>query len=38
MRVYTATELLAMIERAGFSEREAYGSFEGEPLTASTRL
>ena len=38
VRVYTATELLAMIERAGFSEARAYGSFEGEPLAASTRL
>jgi hypothetical protein len=38
VRVYTATELLAMIERAGFSEARAYGGFEAEPLAASTRL
>ena len=38
VRVYTATELLAMLERAGFSEGKAYGSFEGEPFTLQTRL
>jgi ubiquinone/menaquinone biosynthesis C-methylase UbiE len=38
VRVYTATELLAMIERAGFSEARAYGGFEAEPLAPSTRL
>ena len=38
VRVYTATELLAMIERAGFSDAKAYGSFEAEPLAPSTRL
>ena len=38
VRVYTATELLAMIERAGFSDAKAYGGFEAEPLAPSTRL
>jgi len=38
VRVYAATELLAMIERAGFSEAKAYGSLDGDPLTTSTRL
>jgi ubiquinone/menaquinone biosynthesis C-methylase UbiE len=38
VRVYTATELLAMIERAGFSGAKAYGSLAGDPLTTSTRL
>jgi ubiquinone/menaquinone biosynthesis C-methylase UbiE len=38
VRVYTATELLAMIERAGFSDARAYGGFEAEPLAPSTRL
>jgi ubiquinone/menaquinone biosynthesis C-methylase UbiE len=38
VRVYTATELLAMIERAGFSDAKAYGSFEAGPLSAQTRL
>ena len=38
VRVYTATELLAMLERAGFSEAKAYGTFEGDPFTLDTRL
>ena len=38
VRVYTATELIAMIERAGFSDAKAYGSFEGDPFTLDTRL
>jgi hypothetical protein len=38
VRVYTATELLAMIERAGFTDAKAYGSFDGDPFTTSTRL
>jgi ubiquinone/menaquinone biosynthesis C-methylase UbiE len=38
VRVYTATELLAMLERAGFAEARAYGGFEGEALAPSTRL
>ena len=38
VRVYTATELLRMLERAGYSDVKAYGSFEGEPFTTSTRL
>ncbi len=38
VRVYTATELLAMVERAGFSEAKAYGTFEGDPFTLETRL
>ena len=28
VRIYTATELLAMVERAGFSEAKGYGGFE----------
>ncbi len=27
-----ATELLRMLDRAGFSDAKAYGSFEGDPL------
>ena len=27
-----------MIERAGFSDAKAYGSFEGDPFTLDTRL
>jgi ubiquinone/menaquinone biosynthesis C-methylase UbiE len=38
VRVYTATELLAMIERAGYADARAYGGFEGEPFTTTTRL
>ncbi len=38
VRVYTATELMAMIERAGFSDAKAYGSFDGDPFTLDTRL
>ena len=33
VRVYTATELLRMLERAGYSDAKAYGSFDGEPFT-----
>ncbi len=38
VRTYAATELLAMIERAGYSDARPYGSFTGEPFTTSTRL
>jgi ubiquinone/menaquinone biosynthesis C-methylase UbiE len=38
VRTYSATELLAMIARAGFSDAKAYGSFEAEPLTTDSRL
>jgi ubiquinone/menaquinone biosynthesis C-methylase UbiE len=38
VRVYTATELLAMLERAGFSDAKAYGTFDGDPFTLETRL
>ncbi len=38
VRVYTATDLLRMLERAGYSDAKPYGSLEGEPFTTSTRL
>jgi ubiquinone/menaquinone biosynthesis C-methylase UbiE len=38
IRVYTATELIAMLDRAGFAEAKCYGDLEGAPLAASTRL
>jgi ubiquinone/menaquinone biosynthesis C-methylase UbiE len=38
VRVYTATELLAMLERAGFAEAKAYGGFDATPFAPSTRL
>jgi ubiquinone/menaquinone biosynthesis C-methylase UbiE len=38
LRVYTATELLAMVERAGFSEAKCYGGLDGSPFEPGTRL
>ncbi len=38
VRVYSATELLAMLARAGFAEAKAYGGFDGSPFTPSSRL
>jgi ubiquinone/menaquinone biosynthesis C-methylase UbiE len=38
IRVYTATELLAMLDRAGFAEAKCYGDVRGGPLGPSTRL
>jgi len=38
LRVYTATELLAMLERAGFSEARCLGGLDGEPFGTDTRL
>jgi ubiquinone/menaquinone biosynthesis C-methylase UbiE len=38
VRCYTATELAAMVERAGFAEFKCWGGFEFEPLTATSRL
>jgi ubiquinone/menaquinone biosynthesis C-methylase UbiE len=38
VRVYTSTELLAMLERAGFAEAKCYGDFDCGPFTPSTRL
>jgi ubiquinone/menaquinone biosynthesis C-methylase UbiE len=38
MRVYTATELLAMLTRAGFTEARCYGDFDGSPFSTETRL
>jgi ubiquinone/menaquinone biosynthesis C-methylase UbiE len=37
-RVYTATELVAMLARAGFEQAKCYGTLEREPLTSDTRL
>jgi hypothetical protein len=36
--VYTATELVAMLERAGFEEARCYGDLEGGPFDLNTRL
>ncbi len=38
LRCYTATELRAMLARAGFESARCFGDLEGGPLTASTRL
>jgi SAM-dependent methyltransferase len=38
LRVYTATELLAMLAAAGFAEARCHGDLEGAPFTPDTRL
>ena len=38
VRVYTATELLAMLDRAGFAEAKCFGDLEGGPFGVDTRL
>ena len=38
LRVYTATELLAMLEHAGFAEARCHGDLEGAPFDTNTRL
>jgi ubiquinone/menaquinone biosynthesis C-methylase UbiE len=37
-RVYTATELIAMVRGAGFERVECRGDFDGTPLSRETRL
>lgn len=38
LRVYTATELIQLLEQAGFTSVEAYGGLEREELSQRTRL
>jgi ubiquinone/menaquinone biosynthesis C-methylase UbiE len=38
VRVYTATELASMLERAGFEEAKCHGDLEGAPFALDTRL
>jgi SAM-dependent methyltransferase len=38
VRLYTATELVAMLARAGFEESKCYGGFDGSPFAVDTRL
>ena len=38
VRVYTATELVAMLGRAGFEEAKCHGDLEGAPFATDTRL
>jgi ubiquinone/menaquinone biosynthesis C-methylase UbiE len=38
VRVYTATELVAMLMRAGFEEARCHGDLDGAPFATDTRL
>jgi ubiquinone/menaquinone biosynthesis C-methylase UbiE len=38
IRVYTATELLAMLDRAGFAEAKCHGDLRGGPFELDSRL
>jgi ubiquinone/menaquinone biosynthesis C-methylase UbiE len=38
VRVYAVTELLGMVERAGFAEAKCYGDFDGGAFGPGTRL
>ena len=38
VRVYTATELLAMLNRAGYATMRCHGNLAGEPFGVGTRL
>jgi ubiquinone/menaquinone biosynthesis C-methylase UbiE len=38
VRIYTATELLAMLARAGYAETRCYGDVAGAPFDVDTRL
>jgi ubiquinone/menaquinone biosynthesis C-methylase UbiE len=38
VRLYSATELVAMLARAGFAESKCYGGFDGAPFGFDTRL
>lgn len=38
LRLYTATELVGLLERAGFGSIELYGTVEGAELSRETRL
>ena len=38
LRVYSATELVAMARRAGFASARCLGDLEGGPFTTDTRL
>jgi ubiquinone/menaquinone biosynthesis C-methylase UbiE len=38
VRVYTATELVAMLGRAGFEEARCHGDLDGAPFATDTRL
>jgi len=38
VRVYTATELIALVQRAGFVDVKCWGGWEFEPFTPTSRL
>jgi hypothetical protein len=38
LRVYTATELVAMLTAAGFAESKCYGDLDGAAFDTGTRL
>ena len=38
LRVYSATELVAMVRRAGFESARCFGDLDGGPFTTDTRL
>ena len=38
LRVYSATELVAMVRRAGFESARCFGDLEGGPFSTDTRL
>ena len=38
MRMYTATELVRMLEEVGFDEIECFGDYKGGALSRETRL
>jgi SAM-dependent methyltransferase len=38
VRLYTATELVRLLERAGFRRSQCFGGYAEEPLTRDTRL
>ena len=38
IRVYSATELLALLARAGFAEARCYGDLDGAPFSTAERL
>ena len=37
-RVYTATELVRLVEEAGFADAECFGGWDREELSRETRL
>jgi ubiquinone/menaquinone biosynthesis C-methylase UbiE len=38
LRIYSATELLAMLDRAGFTDAKCHGDLDGGPFDVGTRL